>query len=88
MQQDGYAEVSTELDNYLSTLGFHLPPEVHDIASSANEPSNGDLRPVSEEASAVTSQGTMDAEPVLQLPTWLHLSQQVMGLVYNDDMPF
>lgn len=87
MQHNGYAEVSMEFDNYLNALGFHYPTIGSDMADGVNATPNEVSCQVSPEVSTDTHNVNMAANPGLELPAWLHVSQQMMGLLNNDDMP-
>lgn len=88
MEHDDYPEVSTEIDNYLSALGFQAPIGMNEMAGSASVSLNENSCPVSTEASANSSKELLDADPASRLPAWFHVSQQMMGLVDNEEMPF
>ncbi|EMT61118.1 Putative transcriptional regulatory protein C11D3.07c [Fusarium odoratissimum] len=88
MQQNGCAEVSTEFYNCLNALGFQPPVGTSDMAGGANATLNDNSYEVSADVSADTCRGIMETDPASQLPAWFNMSQQMMGLLNNDDMPF
>lgn len=88
VQQNGYTEVSTEFTSYLNALGFQPSLETSDIASGANVMLNDNSQKVSTNVSADNRRETIEADPTSQLPAWFHMSQQMVGLLNNDDMPF
>lgn len=88
MQQNGCAEVSTEFYNCLNALGFQPPVRTSDMAGGANATLNDNSYEASADVSADTCRGIMETDPASQLPAWFNMSQQMMGLLNNDDMPF
>jgi hypothetical protein len=88
VQQNGYAEVSTGFSNYLNALGFQPPVETGNMAGEADAMLNDNSQKVSANVSADNCRDTIEADPASQLPAWFHMSQQMMGLLNNDDMPF
>lgn len=88
---DGQDDFGTEMDAYLSVLGFqpHAGPNM-----VADDPNISDGRSrvpptmLSSQMQTDASDGDRGAELPSQLANWYSVSQQMMGLLDSDQLPF
>lgn len=89
--QDGQAETRTEMDAYLSALGFQphaAPGSVAGNQSTIDSSSTWSPTMLTMQMRTNASEVNKEAESPSQIAHWYSVSQQMMGLLDSDQLPF